>query len=300
MIVVWLILLSKWHRHISSSPSSEDLSDVTFHVLIKRHRVLDKTYLLSSFPWPPLLGHAPHVSLSYVSEVLRRLPMPSCLDLAITDIVLRAILYSVTFTDSQNKTCFRNFPEGCTTPSYPYQSSFSCSQQAFPAAISCFCFLHITPVLYGHTVRNNINFHWSEPGYRSVLFVRSKPFVLFIIRWTNLATVTYFTYHTRHSSGISASWWPIFPAFLALALTFLKETNFSHRHWHCSSSHCKLSLGPFHGHFHDAIPRDSVFAWTCHLASRVPYQWSHVEQGSFFIVVSNLFILVLVCFGHVC
>ena len=94
MIVVWLILLSKWHRHISSSSSPEDLSDVTFHVLIKRHRVLDKTYLLSSFPWPPLLGHAPHVSLSYVSEVLRRLPMPSCLDLAITDIALRAIIFS--------------------------------------------------------------------------------------------------------------------------------------------------------------------------------------------------------------
>ena len=248
--------------------------------------------------------------------------MPLCLDLAITDIALRAILYSVTFTDLQNKTCFRNFPEGWSTPSYPYQSSFSCSQQAFPAAISCFCFLHITPVLYGHTVRNNINFHWSKPGYRSALFVRSKPFVLFyplnepgnryvlyvpytsfvryIIRWTNLATVPYFTYHTHHSSGLSASWWPIFPAFLALALTFLKETNFSHRHWHCSSSHCKLSLGPFHGHFHDAIPRNSVFAWTCHLASRVPYQWSHVERGSFFFVVSNSFILVLVCFRHVC
>ena len=179
--------------------------------LIKRHRVLDKTYLLSSFPWPPLLGHAPHVSLSYISKVLRHLPMPSCLDLAITDIALRAILYSVTFTDSQNETCFRNFPEGCATPSFPYQSSFSCSQQAFPAAISCFCFLHITPVLYGHTVRNNINFHWSEPGYRSVLFIRSKPFVLFIIRWMNLATVTYFTYHTCHSSGILSveqTWWP--------------------------------------------------------------------------------------------
>ena len=121
-----------------------------------------------------------------------------------------------------------------------------------------------------------------------------------IIRWTNLATVPYFTYHTRHLSGISASWWPIFPAFLALALTFLKETNFSHRHWHCSSSHYKLSLGPFHGHFHDAIPRDSVFAWTCHLASCIPYQWSHVERGSFFLVISNLFILVLVCFRYVC
>ena len=213
---------------------------------------------------------------------------------------LRSGLYSVTFTDSQNETCFWNFPEGWSTPSYPYQSSFSYSQQAFSAAISCFCFLHITPVLYGHTVRNNINFHWSEPGYRSVLFVRSKPFVWYIIHWMNLATVPYFTYHTRHLSGISASWWPISPAFLALALTFLKETNFSHRHWHCSSSHCKLSLGPFHGHFHDAIPRDSMFAWTCHLASRVPYQWSHVERGFFFLVVSNLFILVLVCFRHVC
>ena len=176
MIVVWLILLSKWHRHISSSPSSEDLSDVTFHVLIKRHRVLDKTYLLSSFPWPPLLGHAPHVSLSYVSKGLRRLPMPSCLDLAITDIALRAILYSVTFTDSQNKTCFRNFPEGWSTPSYLYQSSFSCSQQAFPAAISCFCFLHITPVLM------------------ATLFV-----IISIFTEANLATVPYYSYVPSHS-----------------------------------------------------------------------------------------------------
>ena len=188
MIVAWLILLSKWHRPISSLSSPEDLSDVTFHVLIKRHRVLDKTYLLSSFPWPPLLGHAPHVSVSYVSEVLRRLPMPLCLDLAITDIALRAILYSVTFTDSQNKTCFQNFPEGWSTPSYLYQSSFSCSQQAFPAAISCFCFLHITPVLM------------------ATLFV-----IISIFTEANLATVPYYSrtlQAIRLVLSTERTWWP--------------------------------------------------------------------------------------------
>ena len=133
-----------------------------------------------------------------------------CLDLAITDIALRA-KFNYFYRFRRTRPAFGIFPEGWSTPSHPATKLLSCSQQAFTVAIPCFCFLHITAVLYGHSDRNKYHFSLKRtwPPFRTFRTFQAICLICYpLIETGNRSelSVPYMPF-----ARISAPLWPNFP-----------------------------------------------------------------------------------------